>query len=428
MIPVCNARKGSFFVEKVLIVEDSKTVSLGLKRWIQHDLGLECDVARSLAQAREMVGETGREYFIALLDMHLPDAPNGEVIDYMISADIPSVVITGAYDPEARKMVMHKDVVDYVVKSHPRDMPQLLKLIKRIANNRSTKVLVVDDSRQFRNYYGKVLHNQRLRVYTAEDGVQAMDILDQNPDIRLVLTDYHMPRMNGYELVLEIRKRFSEDMLAIIVFSTDDTENMAPKFLKVGANDFISKAASIEEFLCRINMNLNVLDMMREIKESAYRDFLTKIYNRKYFFEQAEQIYPAHKSRGKPLVVAMLDIDLFKRVNDVYGHYAGDMVIKAMAQLLENACGERGIVARFGGEEFCMLLTTMPENGIVDFFESLRLQIENKAVNVDNQVIRFTTSIGVTSSFGGSLADMINRADLLLYGAKQGGRNRVCFD
>jgi diguanylate cyclase (GGDEF)-like protein len=415
-------------VEKILIVEDSKTVSLGLKRWIQRDLGLECDVARSLAQAREMVEENGREYFIALLDLHLPDAPNGEVVDFMIGADIPSVVVTGAYDPETRKMVMHKNVVDYVVKSHPRDMPQLLKLIKRIANNRNTRVLVVDDSRQFRNHYGRVLQNQRLRVHTAEDGIQAMDILKKHPDIRLVLTDYHMPRMNGYELVQEIRKRFSEDMLAIIVFSTDDTENMAPKFLKVGANDFISKASSIEEFLCRINMNLNVLDMMHEIKESAYRDFLTKIYNRKYFFEQAEQIYPAHRSRGKPLVVAMLDIDLFKRVNDVYGHYAGDMVIKAMAKLLENACRERGIVARFGGEEFCMLLTTMPENGIVDFFESLRAHVENEAVLVDNQEIRFTASLGVTSSFGGSLADMINRADQLLYDAKQSGRNRVCFD
>ena len=253
-------------MDKVLIVEDSKTISLGLQRWIQRDLDLECEVARTLAEAREKVETDGQEYFIALLDLHLPDAPNGEVVDYMISVNIPPVVITAAYDPETRKIVMHKDIVDYVVKSHPRDMPQLLKLIQRIANNRDTKVLVVDDSRQFRNYYGKVLRNQRLRVFVAEDGVQALEILEANPDVRLVLTDFHMPRMNGYELVQEIRKHFSEDKLAIIVFSTDDTDNMAPKFLKVGANDFISKAATLEEFLCRINMNLNVLDLMREIK------------------------------------------------------------------------------------------------------------------------------------------------------------------
>ena len=124
----------------------------------------------------------------------------------------------------------------------------------------------------------------------------------------------------------------------------------------------------------------------------------------------------------------MVDIDFFKKVNDVYGHHAGDMVIKAMANMLQDACGDRGIVARFGGEEFCMMLTRMPENGIMDFFESLRTRIENKVVTVDSQDIRFTSSIGVTSSFGGSLADMINRADLLLYDAKQGGRNRVRFD
>lgn len=414
-------------MHKVLIVEDSKVISIGLKRWIRQDLQLDSDIAHSLDEAKQCIENSAPRYFVALLDLNLPDAPQGEIVDFMLAHEIPSIVVTGTFDERMRKVMQQKNIVDYVVKSHPRDMPQLLKLIQRIYNNRHTKALIVDDSRQYRRHYARVLQNQRLQVFTAEDGREALDVLKQHPDIRLVITDYHMPHMNGYELVVSIRQHYSEDMLSIIVFSTDDSEGMSPKFLKVGANDFISKTASIEEFLCRINMNLNLLDLVTEIRESANRDFLTKIYNRKYFFEYAEQTYLRSKQEAKSLIVAMADIDFFKKVNDVHGHHAGDMVIKALAHLLRDACQDYGLVARFGGEEFCMLLTTPPSTGVVDFFENLREQVQNTEVVVESQVIRFTTSIGVTSCLGNSLADMINAADQQLYKAKQGGRNRVCF-
>lgn len=414
-------------MNKVLIVEDSKVISIGLRRWIKQDLQLDCDIAHSMEEARKCIETSASDYFVALLDLNLPDAPQGEIVDYMVGQDIPSIVVTGTFDERMRKIMLQKSIVDYVVKSHPKDMPQLLKLIQRIYNNRSTKALIVDDSRQYRRHYTRLLRNQRLQIFAAEDGLHALEILQANPDIRLVITDYHMPRMNGYELVQAIRQKYSEDMLSIIVFSTDDSEGMSPKFLKVGANDFISKTATVEEFLCRINMNLNLLDLVTEIRESANRDFLTKIFNRKYFFEYAEQIYARHKKEDRPLVVAMADIDFFKKVNDVYGHHAGDMVIKSLAHLLRDQCQDSGIVARFGGEEFCMLLTSQPKTGIVDFFENLRILVQDTKVVVDEQVITFTTSVGVTSCLGNSLADMINAADQLLYKAKQGGRNRVCF-
>ncbi len=414
-------------MEKVLIVEDSRVIALGLQKWIKYDLDFESDIAHSLREAEQLLQDNDTSYFISLLDLHLPDAPHGEIVDFMINRSIPSIVVSATHDDYTREAMKNKKIVDYVLKSHPKDMPQLLKLIRRIHNNRKTKVMIVDDSRQYRRYYSQLLENQRLTVFTAEDGQQALDTLDANPDIRLILTDYHMPRMNGYELVQHVREKCSQDKLAVIVFSTDESDDMASKFLKAGANDFINKTASIEEFLCRINMNLDILDMMHEIRDSANRDFLTKIFNRRYFFEKADVLYTLHKSADKPLIVAMVDIDFFKKVNDVYGHHAGDQVIKNLAKLLQQQCGEQGIVARFGGEEFCVLLTTTPATGVVDFFESIRLAAENTHVRVDNNDIRFTVSIGVTSSLGNSLADMINHADKLLYKAKQTSRNMVCF-
>lgn len=414
-------------MNKILIVEDSKVISKGLQRWITTDLDFPCDVAGSMLEAKELITAHPDAYFISLLDLHLPDAPNGEIVDFILSHNIPSVIVTGTFDEQTRKLMMSKDIVDYVVKSHPKDMPQLLKLIRRIHSNYHTKVLIVDDSRQYRRHYSRVLENQKLNVFLAEDGIEALSILEENKDIRLVLTDYHMPRMNGHELVQNIRNDFSEDNLAIIVFSTDDTDGIAPKFLKAGANDFISKTASREEFLCRINMNLDMIDMVYLIKDAANRDFLTKIFNRKYFFEHADKLYSKHKRDDRPLIVAMTDIDHFKNVNDIYGHLAGDMVIKQFAQMLKNKCGNKGIVARFGGEEFCILLDKLPDNGVVDFFENIRLTASSMSVFVDNKEIKFTVSIGVTSSLGNSLADMINISDQYLYHAKQNGRNSVCF-
>lgn len=414
-------------MEKVLIVEDSRLIARGLQVWIQRDLSFECELAFSMAEAKELLSQKSRKYFVALLDINLPDAPNGEVVDFVIKQGVPSIVVTASYDEATRSAMMSKDIADYVVKKPPKEMGELLKLIQRIYNNKETKVLVVDDSRMFRSYYKRILENQKLTVFEAEDGRQALELFTQNPDIKLILTDYHMPGMNGLELTQRIRRNSPHDKTSIIVFSTDDKRNIAPRFIKAGANDYISKSASVEEFLCRVNMNLNFLDSVAEIKESANRDFLTKIYNRKYFFEVAEDAYTLHKSLGKPIAVAMLDIDFFKQVNDQYGHLAGDMVIKHVASFLKEQARGVGVLARFGGEEFCVMLTTMPEQGVFAYFDFIRKELESEPVSFNGQPIHFTVSIGVTQNLGKSLEDMISIADENLYEAKNTGRNKVIF-
>jgi len=410
-------------MDTILIVEDSRATAKGLSHLIQNQLDFSCDFAFDLAQAREKIMRDRNKYFLALLDLCLPDAPDGEVVDFMAENKVPSIVVTGTYDDQVRKNVMSKNVVDYIVKQHPGDIRHLLRVIKRIHNNAGTKVLVAEDSPAYRGYIKDILSNQRLIVFEAENGRQALDVINENPDISLVLTDYHMPVMDGYDLIQEIRRTHAEDGLSVIVLSSDETDDISPKFLKIGANDYIMKSASVEEFICRVNMNLSMLEMIREIQESANRDYLTGLYNRRYFFAEAEKVHAACLKQGRNLILAMIDIDYFKRINDAHGHLIGDKVLVKLASIIQAFVGKSGIAARFGGEEFCVLIEDSPDFDPAGFFEDIRGRIESSEIDPSGPVF-CTVSIGVEKG-SDNLERMISNADRLLYMAKEQGRNRV---
>lgn len=155
----------------------------------------------------------------------------------------------------------------------------------------------------------------------------------------------------------------------------------------------------------------------RELAYLAHHDPMTGLYNRRYFFEAAAKM-------AGPKAVAILDIDFFKKVNDTYGHDAGDAVIKTVAAQLNDHFGRDALVARFGGEEFCVLLPGADVLAAKSRFEALRASIEGQKT----QGIACTISIGVACGDEGNLDAQIKRADELLYQAKEGGRNRVIIE
>ena len=129
------------------------------------------------------------------------------------------------------------------------------------------------------------------------------------------------------------------------------------------------------------------------------------------------------------MTAAIIDIDHFKQINDTYGHEAGDVALKAVAQTIARHAGTQDLVARFGGEEFCALVPYLGESESVEYFESLRAQIEALEVDVGGQTLRMTVSIGVfrTRFPGQTLNHLLSEADRRLYLAKAGGRNRIEF-
>lgn len=280
----------------------------------------------------------------------------------------------------------------------------------------------------YRESMAQLLRNQLLVVFSAENGVDALRVIDQHPDIRMVITDYSMPKMDGLELVTQLRKHYKKDAMAIIIASGLGGASIIPQFLKAGANDYLLKPYSTEEFICRINANLENLQMIQTLKDHAQTDPLTGLYNRRYLFEAGSTLHASAVRSNFRLYAVLLDIDHFKTVNDTYGHEAGDQVIKAIADKLREFFRRKtDIVARFGGEEFCVISSLESEDNLPVFLEHVRAGIQGITIPYGHHKIAVTVSIGATTPRTGTFEAMLKEADDLLYQAKNSGRNRVCI-
>jgi len=166
----------------------------------------------------------------------------------------------------------------------------------------------------------------------------------------------------------------------------------------------------------------------QQLKEQANKDYLTGLYNRRYFNEVAQKLINISKREKKIFSVLMLDIDKFKNINDTYGHIVGDDVIKTLSDTITQTVRTSDIVSRYGGEEFALILPFTDKNGALNIAEKIRKNVENKKINIENgKIIKFTVSIGVDQILNTdkSIDQALNRADEALYIAKNTGRNKV---
>jgi diguanylate cyclase (GGDEF)-like protein len=236
-----------------------------------------------------------------------------------------------------------------------------------------------------------------------------------------------MPKMNGLELTKKIRSKYTKDELSVIVSSSDSSRGIPSKFLKLGANDFLYKGFSKEEFFVRINSNLEVLELFDDMKNKMNKDYMTGLYNRRYFFELGKTIYDENKKLNKTISIAIIDIDNFKKINDSYGHNIGDYAIKEVAKILNETIMTNTLIARLGGEEFCLLFHNKDKEEIEELLETIRNNFENNFIEVENFKFNYTVSIGCSFEYGENLDQMMQLADMGLYDAKNTGRNQVRY-
>ena len=414
----------SAFDSPVLVIEDQKSLAGLLAAMIRERWGCEVHLAHSLEQTANLLSTQDPPYRVAVCDLNLPDAPYGEVIDLVKSADVAAIALTGSFGEDLREAILKKGVIDYVPKDSTNSFGYVTELVGRLQKNYRIKLLVVDDSLSARAVLKHILEMLRFTVLTANDGAEALAVLEAHPDIALMLSDYAMPVMDGFELTAQARKLYGKERLAIIGISASEDKLISSQFLKNGANDFITKPYSYEEILCRVNQNLEMLEIIRINRDAATRDYLTRLYNRRYFFETGSPLHAAAKSRQRPLTAAMLDIDHFKKINDQYGHDCGDEVLRQVARLLDHHLGQ-WLVARLGGEEFAVLLEETTLDEARGHLEALRQAIAATPLSCGGRTIPVTISIGLSGQPGESIDDTIKSADLALYQAKEGGRNRV---
>ena len=408
-------------MEKILIVEDNKTLAKLIAKKIKETLKFEVDIAYTLQEAKLFL--KAYTYFLTLLDLNLPDAPNGEVVDYVLSKKQRVIVLSGNIDKEFRKKILQKEIIDYVTKNGINDINYILHTIDRLHKNKKHKILLVDDSMVIRSHMKTMLENLFFQVITVAHGEEALAILENHTDVSLIITEYQMPVMNGLDLTFAIRKAYTKDDQSIIALSENQDDEISALFLKNGANDYIKKPFSKEEFSCRINNSIEALENLHLVTNHANRDFLTGLYNRRYFFLHMSEYIDTSIEK---YAVAMLNIDNFKKINDTYGYEVGDKVIIHLSEILSSRTNYRDMVSRFGGEEFCIVLKNVNRFSAQDILERLREEVEKSYIMINtSKEIRFTISIGFAMNSEDSLEDTIDQADMRLHKAKQEGKNRV---
>ena len=252
-------------MDRILIVEDNKTLAKLMAKKMADALDYEVDVAYSLHEAKLFLHRYN--YFLTLLDINLPDAPNGEVVDYALSKNQKVIVLSGSIDKEFREKMLKKSIIDYVNKSGINDVKYIIQSVKRLEKNKNHKILIVDASMVSRKQTQTLLENTYFKTVAVAHGEEALGMLKTYDDFSLVLTDYNMPVMNGLELTQEIRTRYDKKILPIIALSSDNDESTIALFLKNGANDYAHKPFSKEEFSCRVHNSIEMLEYIRLITD-----------------------------------------------------------------------------------------------------------------------------------------------------------------
>lgn len=305
--------------------------------------------------------------------------------------------------------------------------------------NTPADILLVEDSETTATLLSKFLED-KYSLVKAKNGAMAWEMINEENNIGLVLTDINMPEMTGHQLLVEIRRsknpRISKTPVIVMTDADDNTDrNLA---FSNGASDFINKPIDEIELIARVNVHYTLSSTIRELEVShealqqqATTDPLTKLENRRAFFDQAEELHALHNRYGSTYSVLMLDIDYFKKINDNHGHDGGDKVLIAIAAVLKDLTRGVDTVARIGGEEFAILLPDTNRLGTAVMAERVRSAIEMHTLDIDGTSLTITVSIGIASQDAehtDSVRDLMLIADKRLYLAKDMGRNRIAVN
>ena len=285
-------------------------------------------------------------------------------------------------------------------------------------------VVLVDPSRTVLKIVTGLLEARDYEVRSFTDAQGALDYIKSDPTVAALITSAELTSMSGIELCRRTRQLASRGRpIYVILMSSNRDGQTLIDALDNGADDFIGKPPVVEELYARLRAAERVGTMQRELLHLATTDPLTGMLNRRAFFVRAEEAC-ARAEAGGALSAAMLDIDHFKRVNDVHGHDVGDAAIRGIAR--EAAATHKAILGRLGGEEFAILLEGRATSEAVDVAEDLRLRLSELRFETDTEEVSLTCSFGVSEWEAGDTIDgLLKRADVALYKAKMDGRNRV---
>jgi len=410
----------------ILIVDDSKTILKSLKHSVEQILDITVYTATSMKECADLILKHKGKFTLALLDYNLPDAQNGEIVTFIKKFNIPSILLTGSLLEKDNPVFKNTNLIDYIIKDGSNAIDYSVSVIKRFILNEDIEILVIDDSKTFAAKMQGLCIKYNLKAVVNYSAKDALQTIKERPNIKLILVDYMMPEMNGLEFTKEIRKSYKKDEVAIIALSGTSEKEIVASFLKYGANDFLYKDFSDEEFFGRVNNNLEVIELFQDTQDKAKKDYLTGLFNRNYLFNIGEEIYERAKSKKELLAVILLDINKFKIINDSYGHDVGDAAIQEIAKILLQYINTDSLVARLGADEYCILFKNRPYAEIHQTFQEIQEVIKNTKFQLLHTDLHLTVSVGANIDYESNLQEMINGAQDALMKAKE--QNKIIIN
>ena len=408
---------------------------------------------------------------IVLLDVMMPGMDGFEVCTRIKSnpetAHIPVVMVTALTDIEDKVRglevgaddFLSKPINDTALMARVRSLARLKMALDewRIRENAANqfgvvteqtnlmqepiegaRILLIEDKEYDKDKIVEALSVDLSIVMTAENGIKAMEMVSSQ-DFDILMVSLNLKDEDGLRLCSHLRSNERTRSLPIVMIADEKDMPRVAHGMEIGAYDYILRPLEKSELLARVRTQIRRKRFQERLRSSyeislsmALTDPLTGLYNRRYLEVHLDKLIESNNHSKKLLAVLMMDIDLFKQVNDIHGHNIGDEVLKVFSERLRNNVRSFDLVARFGGEEFVVILPDVSPERAYMIAERLRRSISDTPIKCSAE----GGSIPVTASIGGAIIEsgnhnieqVLDRADKCLYQAKESGRNRTIFE
>ena len=440
---------------RILIADDDPEITRMIAFYLEAN-GFEISTARDCVQAQMFARHS---VSAILLDMHLPGGTGVDTLKKLKRSpqtkSIPVLMISGDPNPDLPRETMALGAADFLPK--PIDLDRLLLSLRASlqltdlgkADAMTTapvsgsaeqgpveKILVAEDDPFHRRILEKFLPSWGYSVQVVEDGNAALQALLADGAPRLALLDWMMPGLDGPAVCKRVREQSGKPYTYVVLLTAKGQKKDLLEGMESGADDYLVKPFDAQELQARLRtgkrilqLQNDLLDAQEDLRHQATHDALTKIPNRAAILDALRRGLAQDQREQRPTGVILADVDYFKKLNDTYGHQAGDVTLREVARRLASVVRVYDRVGRYGGEEFLVVAHNCGETDAHALAERLRLCVSETPVQLpDGKSIRITLSLGVATSSPAQPSheeQLIAAADLALYSAKGAGRNRV---